>query len=77
LDENKQVNEGTGDETMECPLCSISGVRVTGSRSGHPTEYHDNAYLQTEGHSSKIQALVTNIKDGLWESKRFVPFDAL
>lgn len=74
MDDNKQVNGGTGNEVMQCPLCSISGVRITGSRAG---PLPDDAYLKAEGHSSKMEALMAHIKDDLWNSKRFVTLDAL
>lgn len=77
LEESEELNEGAGDEVMSCPLCALSGAHVPGSRQGTRTGDNDDGYLRPEGHSSKIEALVSDIKEDLWKSKRFVIFDAL
>lgn len=72
LDENKEINGSAGDDTTQCPLCLIAGIPIINSQRGPLTEDGENAYLKADGHSSKMESLVANIKDGLWESKRSV-----
>jgi SWI/SNF-related matrix-associated actin-dependent regulator of chromatin subfamily A3 len=72
LDENEEISGDTGEEVMRCPLCSLSGVPFTTTRSGTVAEERHDSYLRAEGHSSKMSALVSDIKQDLWTTKRFV-----
>jgi SWI/SNF-related matrix-associated actin-dependent regulator of chromatin subfamily A3 len=76
LDEDEELHEGKGEEVVNCPLCTLSGVQVPGSRPGALGADNDDAYLRPEGHSSKMEALVSDIKKDLWQSKRSVIPDA-
>jgi SWI/SNF-related matrix-associated actin-dependent regulator of chromatin subfamily A3 len=74
-DENAEHSGGEGSTAPRCPLCFPIGAPA----SADAVEYsysnedglHDN-YFRSEGHSSKIAALMSDVREGLWENKRQV-----
>lgn len=64
-------NEERGGDTPGCPLCAITGVfkMPKGSRSGLGDT--DDSYLRQDGFSIKMVALMKDIKQDLWITKRF------
>lgn len=65
-------SEKSDNEVTACPLCAMSGVPLTsyGPRTG-VGEGHDT-YLQQKGYSSKMTALISDIREDIWEKKRYV-----
>lgn len=58
---------GLGEnEIARCPLCTLSGV------SSPSTIHHSkgDTYLLSEGRSSKMEALINDIREDLWKTKR-------
>ena len=70
LDEGEQISGDRGDGIMKCPLCAISGVPITATQPGDATEDREDSYLRLEGHSSKMSALISDIREDLWKTKR-------
>lgn len=64
LDENEQKSNAE-HQMLKCPLCAISGVPL-----GVGPEDHNDSYLRMEGHSSKMTALIEDVKQDLWKTKR-------
>lgn len=75
LDENAQNSDDEGKVAPKCPLCSSVGVPVAGpefeckysSRDGQPDDY-----FRPQGHSSKMTALISDVRENVWETKRQV-----
>ncbi|TVY89545.1 DNA repair protein RAD5B [Lachnellula willkommii] len=65
-------NEQSDIEAIDCPLCAMSGVPLTsyGPRTG-VGEGHET-YLKHEGYSSKMAALISDIREDLWKKKSIV-----
>lgn len=74
LDENDQISSGNIDEASKCPLCAISGVPITVARPASAAEDEKDSYLRLEGQSSKMSALISDIREDLWNTKRQVRF---
>jgi len=72
LDENEQISDN-GDEIPNCPLCAISGVPL-GISPG--VEGQNDSYLRMEGESSKMDALIQDVKQDLWRTKRYINLTA-
>lgn len=75
LDEKAQ--ESTADENgamLRCPLCppSLSRMRdAADDGSAKQTDQHDDYFLH-QGHSSKMEALISDVQQDLWKRKRQV-----
>jgi len=69
LEENEIDEEITG-----CPLCVISGVPITSAGPRPWASDRSESYLRQEGHSSKMTALITDIRQDLWATKRYFHF---
>lgn len=70
LDEDEQISEQVPDNNNHCPLCAISGVRPSKGPAKAPSEEQSDTFLQQEGHSSKMAALISDIQEDLWQTKR-------
>jgi SWI/SNF-related matrix-associated actin-dependent regulator of chromatin subfamily A3 len=66
LDVSEQITGDIGDKITKCPLCVVSGA------PGTSNEDRNNSYLREEGYSSKMSALVSDIREDLWKTKRSV-----
>jgi hypothetical protein len=76
LDENAQDSGEKGNAAPRCPLCFAVGaptaaaaVECSYSSKDGP---HDD-YFRPQGHSSKVTALMSDVRENLWENKRQVP----
>jgi SWI/SNF-related matrix-associated actin-dependent regulator of chromatin subfamily A3 len=74
LDENQQVGGVTLDLDKNCPLCTISGVRTSIARPHAEIQEQNDSYLRREGYSSKMMALISDVKEDLDQTKRHVGF---
>jgi SWI/SNF-related matrix-associated actin-dependent regulator of chromatin subfamily A3 len=54
----------------KCPLCAISGVHTSVVPPDAGMEERGDSYLRQEGHSSKMMALLSDIQEDLWQTKR-------
>jgi len=74
LAENEQLSSGVAGGMSRCPLCAITGVHLNSDGTSPAKENQKDLYLRSVGHSSKMDALVSDIKEDLWTTKRFVDF---
>ncbi|KAH7333142.1 putative helicase [Rhexocercosporidium sp. MPI-PUGE-AT-0058] len=63
--------ERTGD-THRCPLCATTGVFKTSKSSRSGLGETDDSYLKQDGFSTKMVALIQDIKQDLWSTKSIV-----
>jgi len=68
LDQAGQPNE---DEPLNCPLCMISGASGSDSSTMTGKAFHES-YLLKEGHSSKMDALIEDVRKDIETTKRQV-----
>jgi SNF2 family DNA or RNA helicase len=66
------LEENEIDEIEGCPLCIISGVPITAAGPRPWASDRPDSYLRQEGHSSKMNALIKDIRKDLWGKKRYV-----
>lgn len=66
LDQTGQLSE---DEPSKCPLCMISGESGLDSSALTGKAFHDS-YLLKEGHSSKMDALIEDVRKDIETTKR-------
>lgn len=60
------------DTVTECPLCSLGKV-LAADEVGEKhvgTNARDDDYFRAEGHSSKMMALIRDVREDLWAKKR-------
>jgi SWI/SNF-related matrix-associated actin-dependent regulator of chromatin subfamily A3 len=75
LDEKAQEDSGEeGSVVSRCPLCCPPGVLRTAAEVDSRQEQQDEYFLP-QGHSSKMAALMSDVQQGLWETKRQVDAD--
>lgn len=77
LEESAQgTGEEEGNTAPRCPLCFHLGTSMatTAVECGNSSNDgpHDG-YFNLQGHSSKMAALISDVREGLWENKRQVP----
>ncbi|PMD49328.1 uncharacterized protein K444DRAFT_622885 [Hyaloscypha bicolor E] len=72
LDENQQVGGVTLDLDKNCPLCTISGVRTSVVRPYAEIQEQNDSYLRREGYSSKMMALISDVKEDLDQTKSII-----
>jgi SWI/SNF-related matrix-associated actin-dependent regulator of chromatin subfamily A3 len=68
LEENEQISGDMGNDIAKCPLCAISAVPISTTRLGA----ENDSYLRLDGHSSKMNAVISDIRQDLWKTKRQV-----
>jgi SWI/SNF-related matrix-associated actin-dependent regulator of chromatin subfamily A3 len=75
LEENTRESQKLRDQLTQCPLClplghaaAVVQVEDTYSKKGGVVD----DYFRPSGHSSKMTALITDVKNGLMENKRSV-----
>lgn len=77
---------GAGAQAQHCPVCirGLTHARVEGRvatgdvvmpdcPAKEATEDDDNRYFNTEGHSTKMRALIEDISKDMWTTKRYPP----
>jgi len=75
LDNSEKTRGDTGIPTAKCPLCLPGG-----SLKGHVKardklsngEIPDNSYFRPLGHSSKMDALISDVEENLWTTKSII-----
>lgn len=73
LDENEEEGEEKGDWPLRCPLCFPIGGPLPATKVEYSSrEGRNDNYFCPQGHSSKIAALIKDVLENLWESKRQV-----
>ena len=73
LDENEEESEEKGDWPLRCPLCFPIGGPLPATKVEYSSrEGRNDNYFCPQGHSSKIAALIKDVLENLWESKRQV-----
>jgi len=75
VDEAEQISGESTDGIRKCPLCAISGALINASevvQQGGAIDGQDDSYLRANGTSSKINALISDMKEDLWKTKRCV-----
>jgi len=70
LDQSEQTSGVAFDTNTKCPLCAVSGVHTSVTRPDAPSLEGRDSYLRQEGHSSKMVALISDIREDLWQTKR-------
>jgi SWI/SNF-related matrix-associated actin-dependent regulator of chromatin subfamily A3 len=77
LDEAEKGNVDDGGKTkdvvLHCPLCFLGGTAAAGAGVGSAlqrVEERDEEYFRPQGHSSKMTALIEDVKEDLWRTKR-------
>jgi len=65
----EQTCQPSEDEPLNCPLCIISGASGLNSSTLMGKASHDN-YLLNEGHSSKMDALIKDVREDVETTKR-------
>ena len=72
LDQKEKIGV---DTNTKCPLCAVSGVHTSVARPDALSQERSDSYQQQEGHSSKMMALISDIREDLWQTKRYIiPF---
>jgi SWI/SNF-related matrix-associated actin-dependent regulator of chromatin subfamily A3 len=66
-----QAGRPSEDEPLNCPLCMINGVSGSHQSASTIKTYHDN-YLLKEGNSSKMDALIEDVRKDIEITKRQV-----
>lgn len=61
-------NDEVAGEAKHCPLCVETGVTLT---TKGPHDGDESSYLRQDGHSSKMVALMEDVKEDLWNTKRY------
>jgi len=72
LGPNQHVNDVAIGMEKKCPLCVASGVYSSIDQSEGANEERGDSYLRHHGYSSKIIALVSDIKENIGQTKRYV-----
>lgn len=70
LDQNEQISGVAFDTNTKCPLCAVSGVHTSVTRPDALSLERSDSYLRQEGHSSKMVALISDVREDLWQTKR-------
>jgi SWI/SNF-related matrix-associated actin-dependent regulator of chromatin subfamily A3 len=70
LDQNEQISSVAFDTNTKCPLCAVGGVYTSVARGDALSQERSDSYLRQEGHSSKMTALISDIREDLWQTKR-------
>ncbi|OCL04222.1 hypothetical protein AOQ84DRAFT_346502 [Glonium stellatum] len=73
LDENEKEDEEGRDEPLKCPLCFPIAASLPETKVEYSNKEgrHDN-YFRAEGHSTKMMALINDVKENLRESKSII-----
>jgi hypothetical protein len=75
LEESTQDSGEKGNATLRCPLCLSVGepMAAAAAECGHSGRDgpHDD-YFRPQGHSSKVTALMSDVRENLWANKRQV-----
>ena len=72
LDQNEQISCVAFDTSTKCPLCAVTGIHTSVAWPDGLSQNRNDSYLQQEGHSSKIIALISDIREDLWQTKRYI-----
>jgi len=72
LCQNEQVTGLALKSGKKCPICAATGVDTSETRPHAKIEERKDAYLRQQGHSSKILALISDIRENLGQTKRYV-----
>jgi hypothetical protein len=73
LDEQARGNAVEGGVVLRCPLCSRVDVTQTGANSYYAATQQvedQDEYFRPQGYSSKVAALVADVQEDLWQTKR-------
>ena len=70
LDDFAQDNVDDCGRRLPCPLCVSIGEPTTIANHGTSNK---TDHFQLEGHSSKMEALISDIRQDLFQTKRYVP----
>jgi SWI/SNF-related matrix-associated actin-dependent regulator of chromatin subfamily A3 len=70
LGQDEQDSGASLDIDTKCPLCTVSGVNTSLVRPHPDMDEQSDSYLRQEGHSSKMVALISDIKQALGQTKR-------
>ncbi|KAE9374274.1 hypothetical protein N431DRAFT_213326 [Stipitochalara longipes BDJ] len=69
LDDDEEAGR---DAEIKCPLCTMSGVHTSVVVPHNAVEPSNESYLRTEGQSSKMTALLKDIKEDLDTTKSII-----
>jgi hypothetical protein len=73
LDEQAPGNAVGGGVVLRCPLCSRVDITQTGTNFNYAATQQvedQDEYFRPQGYSSKVAALVADVKEDLWHTKR-------
>lgn len=70
LNQDEKICDVAFDTNTECPLCAVSGVHTSVTRPEALGRDQNDSYLRQEGHSTKMVALISDIQEDLWQTKR-------
>jgi len=71
LGQNEHISSVPIDIDKNCPLCTVTGVHSSEAGPHAKIEERRDAYLRQQGHSSKIMALISDIRENLGQTKRY------
>jgi SWI/SNF-related matrix-associated actin-dependent regulator of chromatin subfamily A3 len=69
LEESAQERQTAHQQLAQCPLCVPLAMSQADDTYSKKVEAEDD-YFRSSGHSSKMTALIADVKDGLMENKR-------